>query len=75
MSSQVLGRTEAYVLPKSPIAMSMGDIVEGNSNREGKPYIWITGHLPFHVTDPSKLKVICVMLSNCLCRVYEVQQK
>jgi len=54
MSSHVLGQTETFILPKAPLAMCMGKIVEG-----GKPYIWIPGSLPFHVTDLSKLKIIC----------------
>ena len=54
MSSPILGQTETYVLPKAPLAMSMGQIVEA-----GRPMIWLTGQLPFHVSDMSKLQVIC----------------
>ena len=35
----------------------MGDIVE-NARR---PLIWVPGQLPFHVTDPSRLQIICPM--------------
>ena len=34
--------------------MSMGKIVAS-----GMPHIWITNELPYHVTDRSKLQVIC----------------
>ena len=35
----------------------MGRIV----NKGGRPLVWRPGELPFHVTDASKLKVICPM--------------
>ena len=54
ITSPILGKTESYLLPESPVAMSMGQIVDS-----GKPLIWMTKGIPFHVTDPSKLQVIC----------------
>ena len=55
LTSPILGTTEAYALDKAPLAISMGGIVEQRQS----PFLWIPGQLPFHVTDASKLKVIC----------------
>ena len=55
ITSPILGKTEAYLLPgKSPIAMSMGEIVQ-----KGRPLVWETDKLPFHATDASKLQISC----------------
>ena len=50
LSSPLTGRTEAFLLKKSPIAVSTGEIV----NEGRKPFVWIPGHLPFHVVDPKR---------------------
>ena len=55
LSSPLTGRTEAFLLKKSPIAVSTGEIV----NEGRKPFVWIPGHLPFHVVDPNKIKITC----------------
>ena len=55
MTGGLLQGTEAYVLEDSPIAVSIGQLV----NQHKMPFIWLPGQLPFHVTDPSKLKVNC----------------
>ena len=57
LSGGTPGLTEAYNLPGSPYAVCCGEIV----NHKRQPFIWITGHLPFHVTDYTKLKVTCPM--------------
>lgn len=55
LTSNLLGKTEAYVLDASPTAFSMGQIV----NEQCHPLVWEPGKLPYHVTDPEHLKVIC----------------
>ena len=50
----LLGTTEGYLLKEGPIAVSQGDIVG-----RGYPYVWTTGSLPWHCTDPSKLTIVC----------------
>ena len=56
LTSPLLNTTEAYIMKQAPIAASMGQIVAN-----GKPMVWLTGQFPFHVTDPSKLTIICPM--------------
>ena len=53
ITSQLLGRTEAYKLDDAPLCMPMGDIVQ----KQKMAFIWIPGLLPFHVTNFSKLKI------------------
>ena len=43
------------MLKDSPAAMSTGQVV----NQQRRPHVWLPGSLPFYVTDPSRLKVIC----------------
>ena len=50
-TSPLFGKRSAYVLPQSPLAVSMGEIVNGSR----KPFIWLPDDLPFHVADPSKI--------------------
>ena len=57
MISQTMGLTEAFRLPKGPFAVSLGQTVMKHS----KPFIWLCGDLPYHVTDPSKVQVYCPM--------------
>ena len=47
--------SETYMLDQCPLAMSMGEIVNENS----MPFIWIPGELPYHVSDKSKVRVLC----------------
>ena len=57
ISSPTLGDGELYLLPKSPIAISLGaKVVQAN-----RPFIWIHPDLPWHCTNPSKLRVVCPM--------------
>ena len=55
ITSALLGRTECYKLAQSPIAISMGEVI----NKQQRPLIWMPGQLPYHVTDPTKVKVMC----------------
>ena len=48
ITSPILGKTEAYVLNDSPIAMSMGQIV----NEGRKPFVWMTGSTRGHAPSP-----------------------
>ena len=57
MLSPTIGLTEAFRLPKGPFAISLGQTVTQLS----KPFIWLCGDLPYHVTDPSKVQVYCPM--------------
>ena len=52
LSGGTPGLIEAYNLPGSPYAVCCGDVV----NRKRQPFIWITDHLPFHVTDYFQVK-------------------
>ena len=53
ITSQLLGRTEAYKLDDAPLCMPMGDIVQ----KQKMALTWTPGLLPFHVTNLSKLKI------------------
>ena len=55
IASPLTGKMEAYVLPGSPVAACMGYIVDTLR----RPFIWIPGQLPFHVTDLRQLKLKC----------------
>ena len=55
LSSELLGSIEAFHMHDSPFAVSCGQTVE----RRKHPFIWIPGILPYHVTDLTKLKIIC----------------
>ena len=55
MSGGTPGLNETYMMPDSPFAVACGITVE----RKKKPFIWVPGTLPFHVTDMSKLRIHC----------------
>ena len=54
LTSGVMGRVEGYLLEDSPFAVSMGQVVQ-----MGRPFVWLPGELPFHVTDTKHLKLSC----------------
>ena len=57
ISGPLIGRMMVYLLKDAPFCISMGQTVQDGR----RPFIWIPGQLPFHVTDPSKLEVLCPM--------------
>ena len=57
MTSFGMGTCEAYLLPDSPFAKSMGQSVEDDR----KPFIWLPGQLPFHVTNAKHQNISCPM--------------
>ena len=46
---------EGYLLEKSPLAVSLGDIV----NRHNRAFIWVPNQLPYLVSNPEKLSITC----------------
>ena len=55
MTAPIMGQKETYILPNTDcLALAAGEVVA-----DGKPQVWLTGQKPFHVTDPSKLTIIC----------------
>ena len=54
--------TEAYILEQSPIAVSMGEVVE----KHRRPFIWIPGQLPFFVSDASRVQISCPLKHRIL---------
>ena len=55
MTSPTIGERECYELKSSPFAVSLGQTVE----EQLRPFVWIPGQKPFHVTDMAKLKILC----------------
>ena len=55
VTGDLVGNTEMVVTNTSVTCLSMGEIVEKN----GMPFIWVTGQKPYHVTDPRKLSIRC----------------
>ena len=57
ISSPSIGHSELYLLDKSPVAFSLGKkVVDIN-----RPFVWWHPDLPWHCTDPSKLRISCPM--------------
>ena len=57
IQSASIGRSEMYLLDDSPVAVSVGQKCVNQS----LPFVWKHPELPFHVSDASKLRVICPM--------------
>ena len=57
LTGGLLHNVESYMLEDSPIAISMGQLVESAK----LPFIWVPGDKPYHCTDASKLRVSCPM--------------
>ena len=53
--SPLTGNGELCHLPHSPLAFPQGEVVE----KERKPFTWIPGELPYHVTSVDNIRIIC----------------
>ena len=54
-TSPTFGSSEAFFLENGPIAAPQCLITE----RHARPYVHMTGELPYYVTDPSRIKIHC----------------